>query len=299
MANNKVCDFCLDEPKGLFHKPEKLSDGHYICKKCRATIEKYKLPVKHDVFQLLVTADANMRDVVMMNYLDRHTPSEVIAKFYPLPKVLLHDGERAINVYDATITVDATLIPETLATTTIADITRKDFTNLESTTKKENATKVSGKLYETDAALYFLSEHFINCHRLTNMVRDNKDGDVIYVDEKGKNYRYAIEHVDLFYMREDLFFKVANAQEKRDTNLIYLSSENTMTLTPGVYTVPRNITPGTYYVSPIKDDGLNVRDAVGRIRECRSGKIHLDQGSTLEVTGEYQFRIQEHDDNKK
>ncbi|MBR2990041.1 MAG: hypothetical protein IKF51_01100, partial [Solobacterium sp.] len=76
-------------------------------------------------------------------------------------------------------------------------------------------------------------------------------------------------------------------------NLIYLSSENTMTIMPGSYTVPRNIPSGTYYVTAVKDDGIHITDALGKRRAASSGKIRLDEGSRLEVTGQYKFRINE------
>ena len=47
--NNKVCDFCLREPTGMFKRHEVLTDGHYICKNCKAIIQSYGLPVKYDL----------------------------------------------------------------------------------------------------------------------------------------------------------------------------------------------------------------------------------------------------------
>ena len=87
--------------------------------------------------------------------------------------------------------------------------------------------------------------------------------------------------------------KAAAVQSNKSGNLIYLSSDNTMTITPGIYSIPKNILPGTYYVSPLKDHGMHVKDALGRVRECRSGRVQLDEGSSLEVTGEYQLRRKE------
>lgn len=43
----KVCDFCLSELGGLFNRPEKLADGHYICKNCRQTISEHGLSLIH------------------------------------------------------------------------------------------------------------------------------------------------------------------------------------------------------------------------------------------------------------
>ncbi len=293
MAKSKICDFCLDEPKGLFNRPEALNDGHFICKRCKRIIENYHLPVKYDIFQLLVTNDSKMRDMLISNYLENHTPDETIAKFYPLPSMLLHEGERAINVVDSSITVLTNLIPSEKKNIRIADITRKNFDQLSTAPGSSGVTTVKGKLYETDAALYFMSENFINCHRLTNMIHDVNNLNEIVVSEKGKTYKYSVNHSDLFYMREAVFLKAAAIQEKKDGNLIYLSSDNTMTITPGIYSVPKNIMPGVYYVSPLKDEGMHVRDANGRRRECRQGRITLDAGASLEVTGEYQLRRNE------
>ncbi len=293
MAKSKICDFCLDEPKGLFNRPEALSDGHCICKRCKRIVENYHLPVKYDIFQLLVTNDSKMRDMLISNYLENHTPEETIAKFYPLPSMLLHDGERAINIVDSSITVLTSLIPSEKKNIRIADITRKNFDQLYTAPGESGVTTVKGKLYETDAALYFIADNFINCHRLTNMVHDANNLNEIVVSEKGKTYKYSVNHSDLFYMREAVFLKAAAIQEKKDGNLIYLSSDNTMTITPGIYSVPKNIMPGVYYVSPLKDEGMHVRDANGRLRECRRGRVTLDNGSSLEVTGEYQLRRNE------
>ncbi len=293
MAKSKICDFCLDEPKGLFNRPEALKDGHCICKRCKRIIENYGLPVKYDIFQLLVTNDPKMREMLISNYFENHTPEETIAKFYPLPSMLLHAGERAINVVDSSITVLSSLIPTEKKNIRIADITRKDFNQLYTAPGDSGVTPVKGKLYETDAALYFMSDNFLNCHRLTNMIHDANNLNEIVVSEKGKTYKYRVNHSDLFYMREALFFKAAAKQENKDGNLIYLSSDNTITITPGIYSVPKNIVPGVYYVSPLKDEGMHVRDATGRRRECRKGRVQLDAGSSLEVTGEYQLRRNE------
>ncbi len=292
MAKSKICDFCLDEPKGLFNRPMALTDGHCICKRCKKIIESYKLPVKYDIFQLLVTNDSKMKDMLIGAHLEKNTPEDVIAKYYPLPSMLLHEGERAVNVVDASITVLTSLIPDTKKDIKICDITRKDFDQLNTATGDSGVSEVSGKLYETDAALYFISDNFLNCHRLTNIVHNNEPN-VIVVHEKGKTFKYKVKYSDLFFLREALFNKAAAIQDKKDGNLIYLSSENTMTITPGVYSVPKNISAGVYYVSALKDQGMKVRDAVGRVKECRSGRVRLDEGSSLEVTGEYQLRRNE------
>lgn len=293
MAKSKICDFCLDEPKGLFNKPKLLKDGHSICKRCKKIIERYSLPVRYDIFQLLVTNEPSMRNMIIGNYLEQHTPEEIIAKFFPLPNMLLHDGERAINVVDSSITVLSSLVPQEKKNKRIADITRKDFDQLYSVEAENGTATIKGKLYETDAALYFISDNFINCHRLTNMIHNNSELKTIVVNEKGKTFKYNVAHADLFYMREALFLKAAAVQSNKSGNLIYLSSDNTMTITPGIYSIPKNILPGTYYVSPLKDHGMHVKDALGRVKECRSGRVQLDEGSSLEVTGEYQLRRKE------
>ena len=64
-----------------------------------------------------------------------------------------------------------------------------------------------------------------------------------------------------------------------------------MTITPGTYDVPKHIQAGTYYVSAVKDDGLHIRDAAGKLHSMHNGRVHLDEGSQLEVTGEYHFRF--------
>ena len=52
--------------------------------------------------------------------------------------------------------------------------------------------------------------------------------------------------------------------------------------------------PGTYFVSPASSPAtLQVRDAQGRIRTVADGELDLDEGSLLEVTGSYEFRIHE------
>lgn|GEM_PF-209696 len=289
---SRICDFCLDEPKGLFNRPERLPGDHYICKKCKKIIESYDLPVKYDLFQLLVTAQPEMREMLMGSYLETNTPEDCTARFYPLPKVLLHRGEHCVNECASSITVDESRIPQSTAVRNIADITRKDIVNLPD---QEHGTSVKGRLYETDAALYFVSEHFINCHRLANIVHQNNDNDVIRVLEQGRSYTYRVPHADLFFLRETFYRKVTDKSSKKK-NLIYVASENTITLTPGVYKVPKNIQAGTYWVSAVKDNGLHIRDAAGTVRGWRSGRVHLDEGSQLEVTGEYQFRIKQHEE---
>lgn len=159
---NKICDFCLEEGKGLFKQPEAIQGGYHICRKCRKIIEDYGLPVKYDLFQLLVTADPSMHEMMMGDYLENHKAEDTIAKYFPLPNILLHDGEHCINVRKAYINVSRSLIPSSMAVTAIADIRRPQISNLCDAPDQSDMEKVEGTLYETDAAVYFLSEHFIN-----------------------------------------------------------------------------------------------------------------------------------------
>ena len=294
MVRSRICDFCLDEPKGLFNRPEELLDKHHICKNCRRIIESYDLPVKYDLFQLLVTSEPEMREMQMGTYLESHKPEDCIARFFPLPATPLHKGERCINTCRTSIRVKSAMIPDATAVPTVSAITRNDIVNLQSASGKDSVT-VNGTLFHTDAALYFISDHFINCHRLANVIRDNPDTSVIHVLEGTRSYTYPVSHADLFFMRESFFNKIM-AKLKKKKNLIYIASENTMTITPGVYSVGRNIQAGTYYVSALDDKGLRVRDAAGGVQRWNNGRIQLDEGSRLEVTGEYQFRINQREE---
>ena len=291
---NKVCDFCLEEGKGLFRQPESLSDGHYICKNCRRIIERYDLPVKYDLFQLLVTADPTMQEMMMGDYLEHHKPAEAIAKYYPTPAMRLHEGEHCVNVCPASIRVEADAVPLTRAVTRVADITRKDIVNL-ADTRSAAGKVIEGTLYETDAALYFLSENFINCHRLTSIVNTHTDTEAVHVLEHGKEFSYQIKNADLFLLRSAFYqMAVATAANKKKS-LIYLASENTMTLTSGKYNVPKNIKSGVYWVNPVDAASMRVRDANGQLHAVNSGRIRIDNGSTLEVKGEYQLRYNKRD----
>ncbi|MBQ9328210.1 MAG: hypothetical protein IJ225_06710 [Solobacterium sp.] len=287
---NKICDFCLEEGKGLFRQPERLADGHYICKNCRKKIESYDLPVKYDLFQLLVTSEPYMREMMMGDYLEHHKPAEAIAKYFPLTQMILHEGEHCVNMRKAVITVDATAIPIGAAVTRIADIGRKDIINLSDATSASNAKEVEGVLYETDAAIYFMAPTFINCHRLTSVVSEHTDTDAVHVLEHGKEFTYATPHADLFHLRSTFYHMAVAAATNKKKSLIYLASENTMTLTSGKYNVPKNIKSGVYWVNPVDEAALQVRDANGKVRSVSAGRVRIDNGSTLEVNGEYQFR---------
>ena len=293
----KVCDFCLEEGKGLFRQPESLSDGHYICKNCRKIIERYDLPVKYDLFQLLVTAEPHMQEMMMGDYLEHHKPAEAIAKYYPTPAMRLHEGEHCVNVSPAIIRVDARAIPAKTAVSRISDISRKDIVNL-SDAKGTSGQEVEGTLYETDAALYFLSENFINCHRLTSIVDTHLDTEAIHVLEHGKEFSYQLQNADLFLLRSAFYQMAVAAASNKKKSLIYLASENTMTLTSGKYNVPKNIKSGVYWVNPVDAASMRVRDANGQLHAVNSGRIRIDNGSTLEVKGEYQLRYNKRDPKK-
>ena len=293
---NTICDFCLEESKGFFHRHERLVSGHYICKNCRNIIESYGLPVKYDLFQTLLTTEPSMRATLMDNFLNRNEVDSCIAKYYPLPQVLLHNGEQCLNVVDASIVVDPTKIPETKAVERIADISKKDITNL---SDYAGGQLVEGKLYETNAALYFLSEHFINCHRISTMIKDYPDPSLIYIQHpNGLKFSYKVDHSDLFYLRDTFFHKILEKKDNKKKNLIYLSSENTMTLKPGSYSVPRNIQPGVYWVDQVKEGSIHFSNASGAPLETIGGRIRLDEGDMLEVTGEYQFRFRKKEEPK-
>ena len=289
--STKVCDFCFNEYKGLFTHTETLPDGHIICRSCRQKIESYGMRVKYDLFQLLVTADPKMREVIMSDYLESHSVDETRAAFFPDSPIPLHAGEHLINQVPASIAIDAALIPQRDVIQRIAGITKKDVSNLYDV---PNGTEVKGTIYETDAAFYFLSKHFINVHRRTNIVHSIEDLNAIHILERGHAYTYKTPHTDLFFMRDTLHRLMVAKEKTAHASLIYLSSDNTMTLMPGIYMVPKNVRPGTYFVSPASSPAtLQVRDAQGRIRTVADGELDLDEGSLLEVTGSYEFRIHE------
>ncbi len=287
---NKICDFCLEEGRGLFRQPESLPDGHYICKNCRKTIQKYNLPVKYDLFQLLVTAEPYMREMMMGDYLEHHKPADVIAKYFPIQTMRMHEGEHCVNVREASITVSSVQIPGVPAVTKITDIGRKDINNLPNARNESGTTEAEGVLYETDAALYFMSKMFINVHRLSSIVTTHTDTEAVHVLEHGQEYTYHTPNADLFHLRSNLYHMAVNALENKKKSLIYLASENTMTLTSGRYSVPKNIKSGVYWVNPVDEADLSVRDANGKVHYVKPGRVRLDAGSTLEVNGEYQLR---------
>lgn len=287
----KVCDFCLSEAKGLFSSMERLSDNHYICKKCRKIITSYQLPVKYDIFQCLVTAQPHMRGTIMGAYLENHSPDDCLAKFYPLPSILLHEGEHCINAVPASLKVDTASIPEEAAVKTVNEIRRQTIHNI-SDGVTDQKTTVKGTLYETEAALYFLSDHIVNCHRLGYLERNNDDDDHIIVNTPKKSYTYSVEHADLFFMRELFFQKVKAAKGNKQQSLIYIRNDNEYRITPGVYQIPKSLKPGVYQVTPLNDAGLHIKDSMGRVKDYYANEhsIDLSDGGTLECTGEYELK---------
>lgn len=293
----KLCDFCLEEGKGIFNQPKQIDDTHFICRHCRKIIESYDLPVEYDLFQVLVTAEVRIREMIMNTWIERHQEEDLFSRYYPSCPIPLHPKEVAITVIKSSIVVDPSKIPTTVAVNNISQVTHKQIVNLET---DEQGQKVEGLLVETNAALYFLSEHFVNCHRLSTIATDCLDETEVHVIEHGKMFSYEVPHADLFFMRHTFFHLLTIAKEEKKKNLIYLTSDNTMTLTPGIYRVPRNIKSGTYYIRPVDNGRLSIRDAAGRIQDGGKGRINLDDGSIVEVSGKYQFRYRdiEEDDHK-
>lgn len=288
----KVCDFCLSEGSGLFNRPEKIAGGHHICSNCRKIIQSYGLPIKYELFQMLVTAQDNMKDMVMDVYLEKNNPDEVLAKYYPLPSILLHEGEHCINAVPATIHVKKEDIPEEPAVKNISEIVKKTIHNIGDAAHRSGAEKVKGILYETEAAVYFLSDNFINCHRLGYLKRNQKETDRVKVVTPTKSFTYYVDHSDMFFYRERFFQKVNAARNNKNTHLIYITNDNEITITPGVYDIPKSIRPGRYEVKAINDAGLHMRDALGRVTDyyANDDAIHLPEGGVLECTGEYQLK---------
>jgi len=291
MAKN-VCDFCLSEGKGLFGRPATLPDGHHICKNCRSIIQSYGLPVKYDLFQTLVTADPNMQDMIMGAYLENNSPDAAIAKFYPYPAIPLHDGEHCINAFKASITVQKSMIPEEDAVTDICSIRKKNISDIYDSSARTNSERVQGMLYETEVALYFMSQKFINCHRIGYIRRSQNDNDRISVITPDHTYTYMVQHADLFFLRERFFQKVNAAKHNKTQHLIYIKGENEVTITPGVYDIPKSLRPGRYKVTAINDIGLHMKDSIGRVKDYYASDEHIDleEGGILECTGEYELK---------
>lgn len=291
MAKN-VCDFCLSQGKGFFNHPEKLPDGHYICKNCRSIISEYNLPLKYDIFQRIVTAQSNMKDMIMDTYLETNKPDDIIAKLYPLPKILLHEGEHCINCIRANITVSTASIPQSYAPRSIVEIRKNVINNIPDCANKKESTTIEGMLYETEAAVYFLSEHIINCHRLGYLVRNTDEQDFVRVITPTKQFTYSVENAELFFIRERFYQKVNAAKHHKDEHLIYIKNDNELRITPGVYDIPKSLRPGIYKVRALNDAGLHIRDSLGRVRDYYENEesIDLTNGGVLEVTGEYELQ---------
>ena len=289
----KVCDFCLSESKGLLSGFERLADGrHYICKDCKSILKKNKLPIKYDLFQCLVTAQGNMRDMIMDAYLDENEADEAIARFYPMPPILLHGGEKCVNVIPATITVQEDLIPIEPAVTAIVDVNKNTIHNIPDGDGPTGNKTVEGTFYETDAGLYFLSKNFINCHRLGNLFRNTSDNSHLHIQTPTKSFTYTIENAEIFFLRERFFNKVVAAKHNKKQRLIFMSNDNKVTITPGIYEIPKSLRPGLYRVSAIKDQGLHIKDSDGRVFDYyeTESAIELVDGGILECTGEYQLQ---------
>lgn len=297
----KVCDFCLRESKGLFGGHDTLKDGHHMCKNCKEIIQRYGLPLRYDLFQCLVTAQPNMKEMIMDAYLEKNDPDTALASHFPYPNLLMHGGEHCINAVKATITVKTDLIPEGPAVKEIADIQKRTIHNIPDTAERTGNTKVTGMLYETEAALYFISEHIINCHRLGYMQRNRSDTDRVCVVTPTKTFTYKIAHADLFYLRERFFQKLNAKKQNKGQHLIYITNDNEFRITPGVYDIPKSLKPGRYQVRAIKDAGLHIRDALGRVIDYYESEksISLKDGGILECTGEYQLRWIGENDEKE
>lgn len=291
MAKNKVCDFCLKEVGGLFHRYETLSDGHHMCKECRKKIESYHLPLKYDLFQKLVTAQPNMKDMMMDAWLEDHNADEMLASYYPYPAVLMHTGEHCINCVEAKITVDVKDIPDIPAVRSIQAVQKGSIHNVKDASGTETEV-IPGKLYETEAALYFLSAYIVNCHRLGYVKRNTGETDRVTVETPTKKFTYMVENSDLFFMRERFYQKVNAARHNKDQHLIYITNDNQVRITPGIYDIPKSLRPGIYKVKAIKDAGLHIKDPLGRVRDYYENEEHIDlrDGGVLECTGEYQLQ---------
>jgi hypothetical protein len=287
-----VCDFCLSEGKGLFKKLYRLKDGHHICKDCRDIILSYDLPLEYDLFQQLVTAQPTLRNMIMDAYLESHDPNETIQKFFPNNGQVLHEGEHCLNAVPTVIKVRRDQIPAEAAVTSIMDIRRADIKNVPDAPElAPGVTEVKGTLVESEIALYFLSPHFINCHRVGFIKRNTGETKKIEVVTRKNSFTYYVDHADLFFLRERFYRKARAATSEKKQHLIYIRSDNELTITPGIYEIPRSLKPGIYKVRAIKDDGLHISDAVGHVKDYyENGEtINLPEGGVLESTGEYEL----------
>ena len=292
-SNPNVCDFCLEEYRGVFGRPERLPDGHRICRDCKNIIRSYNLPIKFDLFQILVTAQPHMKDMLMFKYLEEHNPEKTIEAFYPAPEIRLHEGEHCLNAVEAIITIQKDRLPERKPVKHIAEVRKKTIDNIPDTHTRSGAVKVRGMLYETEAAIYFMSDRFINCHRLGYVRRNTGEDDRISIVTPSNTYTYMIEHADLFFMRERFFQKCNAAKQNKTQHLIYIRNDNEITITPGIYDIPKSLKPGIYRVKAVNDAGLHIRDAMGQVVDYYENDeqkhINLPAGGVLECTGEYEL----------
>ena len=93
-------------------------------------------------------------------------------------------------------------------------------------------------------------------------------------------------------MRERFFRKVNAAACNKKQHLIYIRNDNELTITPGVYEIPRSLRPGIYKVKAVNDAGLHIRDSIGRVKDYYENEecIDLSNGGILECTGEYELQ---------
>lgn len=233
-----------------------------------------------------------MKDMIMDTYLETNKPEDVIARLYPLPKILLHEGEHCINAIRANLRVSPSSIPNEYSPRSIVEVRKSTINNIPDAVSKKESMKIEGMLYETEAAVYFMSEHIINCHRLGYVVRNTNDTDKIRVVTPTKTFTYAVENAEMFFIRERFYQKVNAAKNHKDEHLIYIKNDNELRITPGVYDIPRSLRPGIYQVKALKDAGLHVKDSLGRITDYyeTEDSIDLSNGGTLEVTGEYELK---------
>ncbi len=292
MAKKHVCDFCLAEPKGFFAHHDRLRDGHYICKNCASIIQHYKLPLEYDLFQKLVVADPKMTDMMMDAWLENNDAQEALNKYYFYPGLSLHDEEICINAMPAYMIVKNKDIPYETAVKDIRRVSKRTYHNVPSAEDSVGTTRVNGMLYETQIAVYFMTEHFVNCLRPGYMIKRREETDRITMATPSRIYVYYVDHADLFYLREAFFHKAQRVLAKKDQNLIYLSNTNEYLITPGVYEIPNTLQPGIYNVTAVNGSGLHIRDALGRSVDFDDSytAIDLSEGSFLEVTGEYRLQ---------
>jgi hypothetical protein len=202
----------------------------------------------------------------------------------------------------ATMNVKSDMIPAESAVSAITDIRRADIKNIPDAPELSQSVEVNGTLVETEIALYFMSPHYINCHRVGFIKRNTGEKQKIEVATRKATFTYHVEHADLFFLRERFYRKAKAATSEKKQHLIYIRSDNELTITPGIYEIPRSLKPGIYKVRAIKDDGLHISDAVGHVKDYyENGEtVELPEGGVLESTGEYELEwIGESEDKDK